>query len=172
MNAIVDVVRSYVGCDAKNARCDDLATLCAREVDSSKEVLGWMRYPKFSNCAFFALGAWRKAGVQHYLLDEAYRTKLAMAWVIQVGTDLHATMKPARDGLPTAGALMMYYTKGKQDHHVEFCLEDASTEPRSTEHAGGGRANCAITLERSDIRWNNGRPLQYWFDAGKLLAKD
>lgn len=166
---MVAIVNAYVGCSAK-VRSTELAELCGRNVDAVANVCTWMNAPKFSNCAFFALGVWAKAGVKHHVLTQPYRVGLAIAWTILIGNDTHAVKKPHRDGLPKAGDLMMYFSN-QHNHHVEFCLSDASAKGIA-DHAGGGRADCAISSGRSLITWSNGRPLQYWFDAESLLDSE
>jgi hypothetical protein len=164
---ICGTVKQYIGCSTLE-RCNELAEFCARGVDVPEHVRLWMSSPNFSNCAFFALAVWKAVGVKHDVLSTPYKTQMAMAWVIQIGHDLDAVKKYPRDGLPVAGALMMYFTPGKNNHHVEFALTDA-TRFGVADHAGGGRPHCAITEGRSNIRWSNERPLQYWFDPELLL---
>jgi hypothetical protein len=160
---IVDSVRSLIGASL-NERCDELCQLIGRGVDDGRSHLS----SKVSDCGLFALGIWKAVGIDHELLGTSYVTGMAIAWVVKIATEKNAVRHVKQDGLPVPGALMHYYSpRPSQNDHVEFCLSEPTP---MANHAGGGRANCAIGEDTGNILWNCGRPLQCWYDPEALLA--
>ena len=159
---LVNLVRKYVGCSLLN-RKDELGVLVARGVDDPKKVVGIR-----TNCATFALGIMHEAGVIHPLLEKPYVLGMAVAWVRTVGKDLQAIKKYTKGTVLPPGALLHYYTPGKNNNHVEWLLSEVAPN-NMAEHGGGGRANNAITSGFGSVDYNSGRPLQEWFDPRFLL---
>lgn len=154
---IASIVRHYEGASLSNRR-DELGALVGRGVDDPNAVVGIK-----TNCAMFALGVLKAAGVQHPLLNKPYVNGMAFAWVVQIGNDTGAWRTPDQ-GSPPEGAAMWYRTGGNDDH-IEFML----TPP--DEHGGGGRSNNAITIERGDISRSVGRPLYKWLDPNAVMGE-
>jgi hypothetical protein len=159
---IVEIVKEYIGDSLLNNK-EHLALLIARDVDDPNNVVQIK-----TNCGLFALGVWCKAGVQHKLLDTKYKNGMAIAWVRKIAIDKKALRNYKKDGPPVAGALLHYYTQGKNNNHVEFLLEDPD-EKMVAFHAGGGRANNEIGSGTGNIAWSSGRPLMEWIDPVALL---
>ncbi len=160
---IVDTVRSYIGCSLIH-RCDELAELVCFPGDNESEDVRIK-----TNCAMFALGIWRKIGVEHPLLDGQYKSGMAMAWVLQIARDNGALVRATSSiDTPPPGALMHYANEGHNNDHVEFCLSEPNSL-RQIDHAGGGRAGNLIGAGTGPWSWNYGRPLQHWVDPDKLL---
>lgn len=160
---IVDTVRSYVGCSLKSRR-DELAELICFPGDDAE-----IDVQIKTNCAMFALGVWRKCGVQHELLDGRYHIGMAMAWVLQIAHSKDALIVASKDlDMVPPGALMHYATHGYNNDHVEFCLSEPNSL-RQIEHAGGGRSDNLIGTGIGPWSWNYGRPLQHWVDPDRLL---
>jgi hypothetical protein len=158
----VEIVKKYIGCSL-SARRDELASLVARGVDDpAKTVL------IKTNCGMFSLGVMWEAGVEHELVSQPYKLSMAISWLRQIGQDLGALNKYTPKNPPKLGALLHYYTKGKNDNHVEWLLSTVNSN-NSAEHGGGGRSNNAITSSKGLITWNVGRPLQEWWDPEELL---
>jgi hypothetical protein len=159
---LVTLVRKYVGCSLLN-RKDELGVLVARGVDAPNKVVGIK-----TNCATFALGIMHEAGVVHPLLEKPYVLGMAVAWVRTIGKDLKALTKYTKDTVLPPGALLHYYTPGKNNNHVEWLLSEVAPN-KIADHAGGGRSNNAVTLEHGSIDYSAGRPLQEWLDPRFLL---
>ena len=66
------------------------------------------------------------------------------------------------------GWLMAYWSGNGNNAHVEWCLQEPDAQGVAF-HGGGGRSDNAITIDRGDIRWSWGRPLQEIYDP-ELLA--
>ena len=163
---LIEVVQHFVGSNLDH-NGDELRRFISRDgIDNPKTLLD----KHVSDCGLFALAVWHELGVDHKLLAEPYVTGMAIAWCHTIAHDLQAVRHPIADGPPTVGALMHYYTNDK-DSHVEFCLSDVSVFDSVwvAYHAGGGRTNCGIGRDNSNIKWNWGRPLQEWYDLGALL---
>lgn len=154
---IARIVRFYEGASLSN-RKDELGALVARGVDDPNSVVGIK-----TNCAMFALGILKAAGVQHPLLDKPYVNGMAFTWLVQIGNDMGAWRTPDQ-GTPPVGAAMWYRIPNTNDDHIEFML----TPP--DEHGGGGRVNNAITIGKSDISTSMNRPLYKWLDPNALKA--
>ena len=166
MKAIVDLVNSWLGASLQYRR-DELCAFVARGHEGPPLLCKGV-----SNCGLFALGVWKAAGVRHDLLLQPYEMGMAIAWVKRIAIDRGAKRTVLANGLPTPGSLCHYYSKRPStDDHVEFVLEVPDPATGVCLHGGGGRANCEISSSRGDIRWSNGRPLQYWYDAAALLPE-
>ena len=161
-DTIISLVRKYVGCSL-HVRKDDLATLVCRGVDDPDQAVLIK-----TNCGMFALGIMKEAGVQHDLLNQPYKSGMAIAWVRTIGKDLNALNKYSSANAPKAGSLLHYFTPGKNDNHVEWLLSDMDDQG-CAEHGGGGRTDNAITVGSGDVTVNYGRPLQEWLDPDMLL---
>lgn len=167
---LIEVVQHFVG-SSLDHNGDELRNFISRDgIDNPKTLLN----PHISDCGLFALAVWHELGVDHKLLGEKYVNGMAIAWCYSIANDLRAVRHPGSDGPPKPGALMHYFTHGKNDSHVEFCLSDPTVFESVwvAFHAGGGRPNCAIGRGSSDIKWNVGRPLQEWYDISALLPDD
>src|SRR6266404_6924537 len=129
---IVRIVNSYVGCSLSNRR-EDLGKLVARGVDDPNVVVTIT-----TNCGTSALGILGIVGAQDPLLDKKYVNGMAIAWVRQIAINLKALVKyTGKNGpQPKRGDLMHYFTQGKNDNHVEWCLSDID-ENGIAEHGGG-----------------------------------
>lgn len=160
---IIRLVNSYIGCSLLNDR-DKLADLIARGVDDPKQVVTIQ-----TNCGLFSLGIMEIAGVKDPLLDKKYVSGQAIAWVRQIAINLGALNRyTGKNGpQPKRGDLMHYFTDGKNDNHMEWCLSDPD-ENGVAEHGGGGRSNNAITKSTSSIYTNYYRPLKEIIDCNKL----
>src|ERR1700748_1464555 len=160
---IVRLVNGYVGCSLSE-RKEDLAKLIARGVDDPNIVVTIS-----TNCGMFSLGILALAGAQDPLLDKKYVSGMAIAWIRQIAINLGALVKyTGKNGQqPKRGDLMHYFTNGKNDNHVEWCLSDPD-ENGIAEHGGGGRSNNAITKSTSTIYTNYYRPLEEFIDCDKL----
>ncbi len=160
---IIRLVNDYIGCSLLNNR-QKLADLVARGVDDPNQIV-----TVTTNCGLFSLGIMEIAGVQDPLLDKKYVIGLAIAWVRQIGTNLKALVKyTGKNGIqPKRGDLLHYYTNGKDDNHVEWCLSDID-DNGIAEHGGGGRSNNAITKSTSSVLTNYYRPLQEIIQCDKL----
>lgn len=156
------LVRKYEGCSLKN-RKDELGCLVCRGVDDPTQAVLIK-----TNCGMFSLGIMYEAGVQHDLLRHKYVSGMAIAWVRTIGKDLKALQRYSKTNAPKPGALLHYYTPGKNDNHVEWLLSDIDAQG-CAEHGGGGRTDNAITLGTSNVLWSYGRPLQEWWDPDMLL---
>jgi len=153
-----------------HARRDELTGLVARGVDEpewANQVVTWR-----TNCATSALGFLAavcgdvgSARACHRLLAERSVNGMSMAWLMQIGYDLHAWI-PAEQWTPRAGDLLHYGTPGRNDDHVEWCL----SEPVAlvADHGGGGRADNAITVEHGPIVSPLGRPLRAYLNLDAL----
>lgn len=160
---IVNSVRDFVGCSLDHRR-EELAELVNFPGDDPEQSVRIK-----TNCAMFALGIWRKVGVQHPLLSGRYNNGMAMAWVLKIARDKGALVRATSTiEVPPPGALMHYANQGRNNDHVEFCLSEPNSL-RQIEHAGGGRTNNAILSGVGPWSWNYGRPLQHWIDPVKLL---
>ena len=163
---IVSTVRGLIGCSLEH----DSAKLCefiGRGIDDGHSLLS----PKVSDCGLFGLAVWHAAGVDHELVGASYINGMAISWLVHIAHDMQAIRYPKRDGLPRIGSLMHYYSKRPSTNdHVEFCLSLPATGSGLADHAGGGRANCAIGSGHSTVLWSSGRPLQCWYDADALLC--
>jgi hypothetical protein len=159
---VVDTVREYVGCSLLYRRDELAALICFPGDDPRQEV------QIKTNCAMFTLGVWRVCGVQHPLLKGKYKSGMAVAWVLQIASDLDALRHAKPGDILPPGASLHYATKGKNNDHVEFCLS-APDARGNIQHAGGGRTNNAISAGVGFINWNYGRPLQHWVDPSMLL---
>src|SRR5574343_1935896 len=155
-DTFVELVNKYVGCSLL-ARKDELATLVCRGVDNPAQAVQIK-----TNCVMFSLGIMHEAGVNHDLLSQPYKSGMAIAWLRTIGKDLGALKKFSKSEMPKKGALLHYFTPGKNDNHVEGLLSDVDATG-CAEHGGGGRSNNAITSSSSTILFNYGRPLQEWF---------
>ena len=160
-----NTVRLYVGCSLLVRRDQLAALVCFPGDDPHQDV------QIKTNCAMFALGIWRVCGVQHPLLKGKYKSGMAMAWVLQIASDLEALRRTQSGDIPPPGALMHYSTPGKNNDHVEFCLSAPDAQGQ-IQHAGGGRTNNAISAGVGLIGWNYGRPLQHWVDPSTLLLNN
>jgi hypothetical protein len=166
--SLIEVVQHFVGSNLDH-NGDELREFIARDgLDNPKTLLN----KHISTCGLFALAVWHELGVDHKLVGEPYVTGMAIAWLHTIANDLRAVRHPRADGPPTVGALMHYYTNDK-DSHVEFCLSHVSVFDSVwvAFHAGGGRTNCGVGRDNSDVKWNVGRPLQEWYDLGALLGE-
>lgn len=167
--AVIHIVTSCSGWSLHN-HANELRALLSRNVNDPNTLLD----ARVSTCGLFALAVWHGVHVEHKFVDAPYVTGMAIAWLDTIAKDLGAVRSPVHDGPPTPGALLHYYTRGKNDDHVEFLLSDV-TELHGTmwlaHHGGGGRADCGIGLGHSDIKWSSGRPLQAWFDL-RALTED
>lgn len=161
-DTIISLVKRYEGCSL-HVRKDDLGTLVCRGVDDPDQAVLIK-----TNCGMFALGIMKEAGVVHDLLNQKYKSGMAIAWVRTIGKDLKALQKFSKGNMPKAGALLHYYTAGKNDNHVEWLLSDVDDQG-CAEHGGGGRTDNAITIGSGNVLWNYGRPLQEWLDPDMLL---
>jgi hypothetical protein len=159
---LIEIVRKYIGCSL-HIRKDDLADLICRGVDDPAQSVLIK-----TNCGMFALGVMCEAGVAHDLLSQKYKSGMAIAWVRSIGKDMKALQKYSKTNVPPAGALLHYYTAGKNDNHVEWLLSDIDDQG-CAEHGGGGRTDNAITVGTGNVLWNYGRPLQEWLDPEMLL---
>jgi hypothetical protein len=165
--AVTELVQEWLGASLRHD-CEKLCTFIGRGCTPNPRGL---LNEKISNCGLFALAVWHAAGVKSPLLDEPYRIGMAIAWIERIATSLGAVRHP-KDGLPTAGSLMHYYSKRPSTNdHVEFCLEEPDQETGVALHGGGGRAHCEIDSLVSDVRWSSGRPLQHWYDIAALLPE-
>jgi hypothetical protein len=160
---IVELVKSYIG-DSLTHNKDDLALLTARQVDDPDKIVQIK-----TNCGMFALGIWWAAGVKHELLNTKYKSGMAIAWVRRIAIEKNALRTYPKNGPPVAGSLLHYFTPGKNDSHVEFCLSNPDKN-MVAEHGGGGRPDNAITSGISDIKTNYYRRLQEWVDPVALLV--
>jgi hypothetical protein len=160
---LILTVQKYVGCSYDNRR-GELQRLIARGVDNPKTCI----IRTTSTCGLFALGIMKEIEVPHQLLSKSYQTGAAIAWVRKIGADRGARRLPG-EGTPTAGALMHYYTPGKNDNHVEWLMSDVDSSGMA-DHAGGGRSNCEVGAARSNIFSNYFRPLQEWYDINALTG--
>lgn len=162
---ICRLINEYIGCSLLNNR-DKLADLIARGVDDPNQVVTIT-----TNCGMFSLGILEIAGVSDPLLDKKYINGMAISWVRQIGINHKALIKYiGKNGpQPKHGDLLHYFTQGKNDNHVEWCLSDPD-ENGIAEHGGGGRTNNAITKSKTpeNILYNWGRPLQEFIDCDKL----
>lgn len=161
-DTFADLVKKYEGCSL-SCRRDELADLVCRGVDNPKQAVQIK-----TNCAMFTLGILKEAGVEHDLLNQPYKSGMAVAWVLQIARDLKALKKYSSSEMPKKGSILHYYTPGSNNNHVEWLLEDPDTK-WCAEHGGGGRADNAITCGSGDIRWNAGRALREWIDPDLLL---
>jgi len=160
---LVRLVRSCVGLSLSSKR-EDLGMLVARGVDKPEAVVGIT-----TNCATTALGIMAEAGVKHKLLNQPYVSGMAVAWIRQIGQDLGALVKYDPKGpQPKPGSLLRYNTAGKNDDHVEWLLTPIGANGEA-EHAGGGRADNAITAGTGNVLTSWGRPLVEWLDPDKLM---
>jgi hypothetical protein len=158
----VELVQKYVGCSL-HSRKEELGSLVSRGVDVPAQAVLIK-----TNCGMFSLGIMHRAGVDHPLLSTPYRLGMAIAWLVKIGRDLHAIKKYTPAEMPKKGALLHYYTPGKNNNHVEWLLSDPDSTGMA-EHGGGGRLDNAITAGISKIQCNNGRMLQEWWDPDCLL---
>jgi hypothetical protein len=123
---------------------------------------------KCSTCGLFVLACWRAAHVRHELLSRPYEQGKAMAWVQQIADDFGAIR--SRQTIPVPGAVLAYYSRRPSvDDHFEICLEVPYLSDWTALHGGGGRENCGVSIISNGIRWNAGRPLQYWIDPNSLI---
>ncbi len=159
---LIRLVKAHVGVSLVS-RKNELGTLVARGVDTPEAVVGIT-----TNCATTALGIMALAGVKHSLLSKPYVNGMAVAWVRQIAQELGALVKYDPKGpKPKAGALLRYVTAGKNDDHVEWLLSDVAADGTAT-HAGGGRADNAVTEATGNVLSSWGRPLVEWIDPDKL----
>lgn len=157
---IARIVQTYAGCSLTERR-EDLAALVGRGVDDESVVT------IETNCAMFALGILKAAGVAHPLLDTKYVDGMAFAWLVEIGTDMKAWRSPDPSTPIPAGAAMWYRVAGANDDHVEFLIAPGgpSTEPV---HGGAGRSGNAVTVGKGAIETSDGRPLHVWLDPDAL----
>jgi hypothetical protein len=161
---VVQCVTFYIGASLDN-REDELRRFIARGVDDPATILN----KHVSDCGLFALAVWYAVDVQDTVLGEKYQIGKAIEWLVEIAARHNAVRHIMKDGPPTVGALMHYYTHGKNDNHVEFLLSPpVKNKGWIAEHGGGGRADCGIGSSTSDILWNVGRPLQEWYDISTL----
>lgn len=156
-------IKKYVGCSLSNRR-DELGKLVARGVDKPEAVVTIT-----TNCATTALGVMAEAGVKHPLLAKPYVSGMAIAWVRQVGIDRGALVKYTgpTGPQPKVGSLLRYNTAGTNNDHVEWLLSPIAADG-TADHAGGGRANNAVTLEHGNVLTSWNRPLVEFWDPNKL----
>lgn len=168
--ALIEVVQHFVG-STLDHNGDELRRFISRDgIDDPRKLLD----KHVSDCGLFALAVWHELGVEHKLLSQPYVEGMAVAWCYEIARDLRAIRHPIADGPPKVGALMHYFTHGKPDSHVEFCLSDVAVfdSVSIAYHAGGGRTNCGIGRDHDNIRFNWGRPLQEWYDINALLERE
>lgn len=156
---IARIVRDHAGCSIKNNFDKLIALVGAAETTpaQARAVSLWE-----TNCATFALGVLRAAGVKHPLLARPLVNGMAFTWLVTILRDLGA-LRPARaDGVYPEGALLHYGTHGVNNDHAEFAL----TPP--DEHGGGGRGDNEVTVGHSieSVSW--GRPVEEWGDPDAL----
>lgn len=165
---VVQCVTFYEGASLAN-RGDELRRFIARGVDDPAGILD----EHVSDCGLFALAVWHAIDVQDLRLTEKYKLGMAISWLVDIAGLHNAVRHPLHDGVPTVGALMHYATPHKNNDHVEFLLSPAMNVRGQwlADHAGGGRADCAIGSGHSDVRWSLGRPLQAWYDINALLPE-
>jgi hypothetical protein len=161
---IVRIAQSYVGCalhdpvhpTLPNKRLDELAALIGRGVDDESVV------SIKTNCAMFALGVLRAAGVVHPRLSQKYVDGMAFAWLIEIGNSFNA-WRPGESGPLSVGAILHYAVQGENDDHAEVYV--SASGPM---HCGGGRADNAITQETGPVTLSLGRPISQWLDPDAL----
>lgn len=161
---IARIAQSYVGCalhdpthpTLPNKRLDDLAALVGRGVDDQSVVS--IR----TNCATFALGVLRAAGVVHPRLSQRYVDGMAFAWLIEIG-DSFSAWRPGDAGPLSVGAVLHYAVQGENDDHAEVYVSAAGPM-----HCGGGRVDNGITLETGPVTLSMGRPIMQWLDPDAL----
>jgi hypothetical protein len=160
---IARIVRSKVGCSLTTRR-DELGKLVARGVDKPEAVVTIS-----TNCATSALGFMALMGVKHKLLNTPYQSGMAVSWVRQIGIDLGALVRYTGPNgpQPKPGSLLRYNTAGTNNDHVEWMLGPLTADG-SADHAGGGRANNAITEGTGPVLTSWGRPLVEFWDPDKL----
>lgn len=158
---LIRIIRSYVGCSLLVRRAD-LGALVARGVDNPESVVTIA-----TNCGTTALGFMALAGVQHPLLLKPYVSGMAISWLRTIGTDLGALQTYSASNPPPPGALVRYNIAGTNDDHVEWIMGPISAAG-VCDHAGGGRANNAITEGVGPVLSSWGRPLVEWWDPAKL----
>lgn len=159
---LASVIKKYVGCSLKNRRAE-LGKLVSRGVDDPEAVVTIA-----TNCATTALGVMAEAGVKHPLLTKKYVNGMAIAWVRQIGMDLKALVKYTgpTGPQPKVGSLLRFNTAGTNNDHVEWLLSPIVNG--QADHAGGGRADNAITLEHGNVLSSYNRPLVEFWDPDKL----
>lgn len=162
---LATVIKKYVGCSL-SVRRDELGKLVARGVDKPEDVVTIS-----TNCATTALGVMKEAGVKHPILDRKYVSGAAIMWVRQIGTDLHALVKYTgpKGPQPKVGSLLRFNTAGTNNDHVEWLLSPIAADG-TADHAGGGRANNAVTFEHGNVVSSYGRPLVEFWDPDMLLG--
>lgn len=123
---------------------------------------------KCSTCGLFVLAVWRAAKVQHELLERPYETGKAVTWIRRIAEDFGAICSPKI--APVPGAVLAYHSpRPSLDDHFEVLLEVPYLSDWTALHGGGGRADCGVSIISNGIRWNSGRPLQYWIDPNSLI---
>lgn len=167
---IVDIVNYWVGAKLGTRENELRAFLSRFGIDNPRTIID----PKVSTCGLFALAVWAAAGVDHPLCRKRYEIGAAVTWVGLIARDLQAVCTCKRNGLPQPGDLMHYYSaRPSFDDHLEFLLATPSchdTWIAIALHGGGGRSDCGVNSNSSNIRFNSGRPLQCWYSAERLLA--
>lgn len=158
---IIRLVKSHVGCSLSTRR-DELGKLVARGVDKPEAVVTIS-----TNCATSALGIMAEAGVRDAILNKPYQSGMAVSWVRQIGINTGALVKFDGKTMPKPGSLLRYNTPGSNNDHVEWLLGPVDAQGNA-DHAGGGRANNAITEGTGNVLSSWGRPLVEWWDPDKL----
>lgn len=166
-----NIIRTMCGCSLKEHEQDYRIFMSRGLIDDTYAIIN----ERISTCGLFGLAVWFALEVPHPLITTRYVTGKAITWICEIAQELGAVRYPKRDGPPTIGALMHYWSPGRNDNHVEFCLSEADVSPDGhwfAQHAGGGRALGAIGFGQGNIRWDSGQPLQEWYDLEALFVNE
>lgn len=151
---------------------DKLTSLISRGVDGpyAKYVVGWK-----TNCATSALGFIAAACETvdnlksvHPLLAEKSEMGTSVSRLVKIAQDKMALGSPNDPSKIKPGCLLWYCTPGKNDDHFEWLLSDIDIHGHA-EHAGGGRADNAITVASGNVLTSFGRPLHKYIDVDYML---
>ena len=123
-----------------------------------------------TNCATIVREFYCLAGCDHEFVICPYVVEMAMTWVLTAAADRKALREhpSAFDAGP--GWVLWYGTPGKNDDHLEVCLEVPDPESAVAWHGGGGRTDNAITLQFTSILTSRGRPLRGMIDPEAMCT--
>ena len=169
---IARIFRAFHGCSVKNDPERLYALFYVNEPTQERAI---QVAEAKTNCATTARCVVCLAGSKLDKFTRPYQLEAAVSWLIEAGAEVDANidLKKYPDAWERIGpGDLLLYHGGGNNWHVEIALSEVDIATGIADHAGGGKKDNGILIDRSDIRSSAGRPLVLIIRGDRLLPVD